>query len=65
MWIVKYRLASASTQLSAHLVCETHKFRYYANKFDTSYLSSDTSSIKERIPRGLYVETRNHVDIFY
>ena len=57
---MKYRLASASTQLRAHLICETHKFRHYANKFDTSYLSSDRS-----IPRGLYIKTRNHANIFY
>ena len=34
MWFEQYRLVA---QFNAHLICTLHKFRYYANKYDTSY----------------------------
>ena len=61
MWCVQYRLAA---QLHSHLVYTLHKFRYYASKYGTHTPAPDTS-IKERVPRGLYVQTRNDVEIFF
>ena len=57
---MQYRLAS---QLNAHWVCTLHKFRYYANKYDTSYFRARHKY--KRVSRELYVETRNDVEIFY
>ena len=48
----------------AHLVCILHKFRNYANKYECHTSASDTS-IKKRVPRRLFIETRNNVPIFY
>ena len=61
MWFVQYRLAA---QLNAHLVCTLHNFRFHENKY-TRHTSAPNTSIKERVPRWLYVETRNDVEIFY
>ena len=63
MCVVQYRLISASTQLNAYFACESHKFLYYANKYDAPYLC--TRHIIVRITLMLYVETCNHVIFFY
>ena len=57
MWFVHYRLR---VQLNAHLVCPLYKFRFYVNEYHTF---APDKSIKERIPRWLYVETRYDVEI--
>ena len=65
MWFVQHCLAA---QLNAHLVCTMYKFQYYANKCEKygrmRHTSVPNTSIIERLPLGLYVETRKDVEIF-